>query len=144
MLLCMAGSAFAHGAARLSSPAAGSKAPLYASATGLLFLGAMSEAQRAAYFSRVSMRPITFRTATVPAQLHDTLERVKQQGYASMDRTFDNDLRCIAVPVHDQRGKLIAAVFAMVIPERTTDEGLQSTLLPALREAAHCAASRWR
>jgi IclR family pca regulon transcriptional regulator len=144
MLLCMAGSAFAHGAARLSSPAAGSKAPLYASATGLLFLSTLSDAQREAYFARVSMRPITFRTPTMPAQLSELLARVRLQGYATCDRTFDNDLRCVAVPVHDQRGRLVAAVFAMVLPERIGDDGLQETLLPALREAAQCAGTRWR
>ena len=153
MLMCQAGTAANPVAdpdrATLGDPAplragAGGRAPLYASASGQLFLANFSEAQLNAYFARVAMTPLTFRTQTLPAQLRESLPRVRAQGYAVGDRIFANDLRSIAVAVNDERGTMVAAMVSVVRTEVLSDTALHQRWLPALRQAAHDAGRVWR
>jgi IclR family pca regulon transcriptional regulator len=144
MLMCLAGTVPATVAvSRRMAPAPGNKAPLYASASGLLFLAGMTEDQLDAYFLRVSMLPFTFRTQTESKLVRESLRRVRSQGYAVCDRTFSDDLRSIAVPVHNACGALVGAIAAVVVAERLTEHELLSTLLPALVSAAREAGQRW-
>ncbi len=149
MLMCLAGTATGKSSpvntvSRHMAPGAGAKAPLYASASGLIFLSTYTGAQLDAYFDRVAMLPITFRTQTVATQVRDSVRRVREQGYAVCDRAFANDLRSIAVPVRDACGTVVAAMIAVVGAERLIDQALRSSLLPALGAAAQQAGQRWR
>jgi len=139
MLMCVAGTS-ASSVERKLAPGPGSRAPLYASASGLVFLSSFTERQLDAYFERVAMLPLTFRTQTVPEQIRESVSRVQQRGYAVCDRTFSNDLRSVAMPVHDARGSVVAAMVAVVAAERLTDQELRGALLPELGSAAAQAA----
>lgn len=136
MLVCTAGRSAAPVRFGGLKSAPGARAPLYASASGVMFLSAMSDAQRDAYFKRVALRPLTFRTPTVPAQILDSIARARQQGFADCDRTYSNDLRAVAVPVHDRRGTVVAALAAVGLPERFTDHHVHDALLPELLTAS--------
>jgi IclR family pca regulon transcriptional regulator len=135
MLMCVAGTS-AGTVGRNLAPGPGSRAPLYASASGMVFLSNFSERQLDAYFGRVAMLPLTFRTQTMPEQIRLSIGRVQQQGYSVCDRTFSNNLRSVAMPVRDARGSVVAAMVTVVQADRLTGQELRATLLPELGAAA--------
>ncbi|HEX7435814.1 MAG TPA: IclR family transcriptional regulator C-terminal domain-containing protein, partial [Caldimonas sp.] len=112
--------------------------------SGLLFLRTFTDAQLDAYFERVSMLPLTFRTLTMPEQVRESVRRVRQEGHAVCDRAFADEFRSVAVPVRDGRGTVVGAMLAVVLAARLSEEELRSTLLPALGAAAQEAGQRWR
>lgn len=142
LLMCLAGTTVASVPRRMI-PAAGGKAPLYATASGLLFLSTFTEVQLDAYFQRVSLLPITFRTLTMPDQVRESLCRVRQEGHAVCDRAFADELGSVAVAVRDCRGTVVGAMLAVVQAARLSEEKLRSTLLPVLGAAAQAASRRW-
>jgi IclR family transcriptional regulator, pca regulon regulatory protein len=142
MLMCVAGRTL-NAVSRRLAPSAGSKAPLYASASGLMFLSTYSEAQLDTYFARVAMLPFTFRTQTTPLQVRESVRRLRAQGHVVCDRTFADDLRSVAVPIHDKRGTLVAAMVAVVTVDRVNEQELRDVLLPALNTAAAQVARCW-
>ena len=157
MLTCVAGhvpvacvddAAVAAGAAGVAAPrhrvlAPGSKAPLYASASGLVFLSTFTEAQLDDYFARTALRPITVRTPALPQQVLDALRTVRAKGYATCDRTLDNGVLSVAVPVHDANGRVVASMLVGVAVQRSHDVGLQAVLVPALTAAAREVGLHW-
>jgi IclR family KDG regulon transcriptional repressor len=56
------------------------------------------------------LRAFTANTLTDPARLRKNLEQVRSQGYSVDDEEFDPGVRCIAVPVWDFRGKVVASM----------------------------------
>jgi IclR family transcriptional regulator, pca regulon regulatory protein len=143
MLMCLAGTTL-KSVERKLAPGPGSRVPLYASASGLLFLSTFTGAQLDAYFARVALLPLTYRTQTSPDQIRATLGQIRAQGFALCDRTFVNNLRSLAVPVHDARGTVVAAVVAVVDSERFVEQLPRAGLLPGLTDAATAAAKLWR
>ena len=63
------------------------------------------------------------------------LEQVRQQGYAIDDEENELGGRCMACPIRDYTGDIVAGVSITGPVGRMTDEALQS-YLPALSETA--------
>ncbi|MCP4537148.1 MAG: IclR family transcriptional regulator [Chloroflexi bacterium] len=106
---------FAHGQVlyidQVESPAAlrvnadvGHVAPLYCTALGKVLL-AFGD-----YDIPESLDSLTEHTITSVVQLERDLEETRSRGYALDDEEYDYGVRCIAVPVHDLGGKIIAAM----------------------------------
>jgi IclR family transcriptional regulator, pca regulon regulatory protein len=117
-------------------PGAGSQAPLYASSSGLLFLSYFTDPQLRAYFARVARHPYTVRTPIVIEQINAEIQKVKQQGYALVDRTFSPELVAIAVPVKDGNKIPELAIVAITRPELIAKLSQREAILQALKETA--------
>lgn len=82
----------------------GTLAPLHCTALGKVLLA----------FGNVpaspQLRPYTPRTITSPEMLQAHLEQTRRQGYAVDDEEYDFGVRCVAAPVYDFSGKMIAAI----------------------------------
>jgi DNA-binding IclR family transcriptional regulator len=57
-----------------------------------------------------AVRPCTRNTITSLETLTHELERIRQHGYAIDDREVDDGTRCVAAPVFDSTGRVIAAM----------------------------------
>jgi DNA-binding IclR family transcriptional regulator len=57
-----------------------------------------------------TLEAFTPNTITDPVTLRQHLETVRQQGYALDHEEFEPGVRCIAVPVYDLQGRVIAAM----------------------------------
>ena len=75
-------------------------------------------------------------TITTPSALRAELKKVRQRGFAVDDREHQANMRCIAVPVRDRDGRVVAALSATDAAERMTaprQEEVRALLFEAAR-----------
>ena len=82
----------------------GQLAPLHCTALGKILLAFGN------YPLPVELEGHTEKTINDLQALEKELEIVRKKGYAIDDEEFDNDVRCISVPVFDFREKLVGAI----------------------------------
>lgn len=82
----------------------GQLAPLHCTALGKVMLAFGK------YPLPTGLERHTAKTITDLPALEKELETVREKGYAIDDEEFDNDVRCISVPVFDYREKLVGAI----------------------------------
>jgi IclR family KDG regulon transcriptional repressor len=87
----------------------GGRAPSYCTSIGKVLLAWAEDA----LFDRVvhdGLRAFTPRTITSAKKLAEELQKVRNLGYAVDDAEYQEGLRCIAAPVRDHAGSIVAAV----------------------------------
>ena len=114
---------------------AGSSVPLHASASGKLFLSHMPRRSRERFLRQSPLIRHTQHTLVEPRILLEELDCIRQQGYATDNEEYLAGTCCLAVPVHNADGRVVAAL-AMHAPTPRTglDEAMQ--FLPAMQAAA--------
>ncbi len=100
----------------------GSRVPLHCSAVGKAILSSVSDKSLAKTLHQHGMPRLTVKTITSPAALRADLQRAKTAGYAIDDEEHAVGLRCIAAPVFDDTGDVVAAVSASGPMARIVDE----------------------
>lgn len=88
----------------------GLRLPLYCTAVGKVLLSDMPSEKVTALLEKEGMARITANTIDQPADLFNALARVREKGYALDDEEIQVGLRCVAAPVRDFTGKVIAAI----------------------------------
>ncbi len=88
----------------------GSRRPLHCTGLGKVFLSAMAPAKAETLLKRAGMPALTAHTITDLAALWEELARVRARGYATDREEIEEGLACLAAPVRDHRGKVVAAV----------------------------------
>lgn len=96
----------------------GSRLEAYCSGLGKVLLAALPPDQLENFILEGELIAITPHTITDKTLLLAELERVRAQGYALDDREYQSNMRCIAVPVHDADGRVVAALSATGEMER--------------------------
>jgi IclR family transcriptional regulator, pca regulon regulatory protein len=114
----------------------GTRFPAYATSMGRVLLAGMPDAA-AERLLEASARPaLTERTVTEPGALRAELGRVRAQGWALVDGELEPGLRSVAVPVHDRRGSVVAAVNVSTSATRDSVEHVVGAYLPPLLATA--------
>src|SRR5690606_15655032 len=114
---------------------AGSSVPLHASASGKLFLAHMPKRSRERFVRQSPLVRHTQKTLTEPRALAAELERIREQGYATDDEEYLAGICCLAVPVHDADGRVVAALaMHSPVPRLALAEAMQ--FLPAMQSAS--------
>lgn len=113
----------------------GSRVPLYCTAMGKLFTANLPEAQRERVVSATRFLKLTNNTIMDADRLRGELAVIREQGYAIDDEEFIVGVFCIAVPVRDARGRVIAGL-AVQGPQARLPRERVGECLPVLREAA--------
>jgi DNA-binding IclR family transcriptional regulator len=88
----------------------GAVRPAYCTAIGKALLASQADAQIDKYLARVTLRRYTANTIVERARLARELEAVRAAGYAVDNAEFNAEARCIAAPVRDFTGRVIAVV----------------------------------
>ncbi|MFJ9785239.1 IclR family transcriptional regulator C-terminal domain-containing protein [Amycolatopsis sp. NPDC101161] len=114
----------------------GTRFPAYATSMGHVLLAGLSRAELEAFFVVAKFDPLTDRTVTVPEVLRAELAKVTEQGWAMVDQELEEGLRSVAAPIHDRRGRVVAAVNLSTHASRTTAESVERDLVPPLLETA--------
>lgn len=116
-------------------PPLGSSLPFYACACGKVLMSELPIALADEIIQACDMIPLTPSTITNPEDFWKELRTVAKQGYAFDNKEAAGNSSCIAVPVRDQEGNIMAALsFSGFVGERELSELL--AYLPALRSAA--------
>lgn len=112
-----------------------SNLPFYACAGGKVLLSELPVSLVEQIINSCDMVPLTSHTITDPELFWQALRYVSTRGYAIDDRESSENGSCIAVPVRDNEGTIIASLsFSGFVGIQNTDELLE--YLPALQEAS--------
>jgi IclR family acetate operon transcriptional repressor len=110
----------------------GNRVPLHCTGCGKVLLASQHASVIASIIAETGLPKYTDTTITDPAQLQQELEMIRQQGYAIDNGEQEEGVRCLAVPVYDSKGRVIAAV-SIAGPESRLDSRHIPTLLPHLK-----------
>lgn len=115
----------------------GLRLPTYCTAVGKVLICSESEEElRKKLPEQIVKR--TSKTLTDPKAVVDHLKKVARQGYAIDDEEYEEGVRCIAAPVRDYTGNVVAAISisgpAMRMPDKKISEDLAQTVKEAGEE----------
>lgn len=91
----------------------GRRCPAHCTAVGKVLLAYAGAGQRALVAAR-PLKRYTPKTITSTAALERELEEVRRRGYATDEEEFEDGIRCVAAPVRDYRGRVVAALSVSV------------------------------
>jgi IclR family pca regulon transcriptional regulator len=114
----------------------GARLPAYPTSMGRVLLAGLPDDDLTSYLSSLQAEPLTDRTVISPDDLHATITRARADGYALVDQELEQGLRSIAAPIHNSRGRVIAALNVSAHASRSTPTSLRTEALPHLQQAA--------
>jgi DNA-binding IclR family transcriptional regulator len=139
-----------HGQVLRVSPALGTVLPLHRTALGKLLLAFCPASQRAQYLHTVETAAGTRSQEPGLRDLPQELAAIVQQGFAVSLEEWTPDVCCLAAPIRNHQGDVIAALALALLRSRVpppqrhdpfaggASTSQYPTLLPALRTAAEC------
>ena len=113
----------------------GKRAPLHCTALGKVLLAHLSPEERKKTLEGKVLPHLTENTITDQKQLEKELSKVKEQGFALDREENEKDVRCIAAPIRNYQGKVIAAI-SISSPIFRIDKNVQNNLKKALIETS--------
>lgn len=99
----------------------GSRAPLHVTAVGKLFLGEENEDAFNYYAEETGLTPYTPHTITQPERLREECAKSSRMQYAFDKEEAELGVSCVAVPVRDHSGSLVAALSVSAPTSRHED-----------------------
>jgi len=118
----------------------GSGVPAHATALGKVLLAALEPDELARRLRGRRLERLTRRTVGDRSALRSALARVHEQGFAVDDEECSLGLRCVAAPILDRRGLVVAALSISGPTQRfpqTTLSRLTEVVQAAARELSH-------
>ena len=88
----------------------GGRAPSYCTGLGKVLLAHRKPEEVREFFLKNPPRPFTDRTITNLFALERELEEIRRAGYALDRGEHESEVRCIAAPIFDMRGEVVAAI----------------------------------
>jgi DNA-binding IclR family transcriptional regulator len=100
----------------------GARAPLHVTAAGKLYLAENSRDELREYARRTGLPGLTATSITSLPALEKELDRVRRHGVAYDNEEVEQGLRCVAAPVRDDTGELVAGLSVSAPAERYNTE----------------------
>ncbi len=88
----------------------GRRAPLYSTGLGKILLAYVTEKERKRIIAHIKIQRFTKNTITSKEELEKELEQVRKKGVSFDKEENEKEVYCIAVPIKNYRGKVIAAL----------------------------------
>jgi IclR family acetate operon transcriptional repressor len=120
----------------------GTRAPMHAVSSGLVFLAHLPVVALDAYLER-ELETFTPRTLTSPDSLRERLTRIRVAGYAWVHEEFAEGLSSVAAAIADSTGSVVAAVHVHG-PAYRFPAGREQEIGQVVLEAATRASERLR
>lgn len=105
----------------------GLRAPIHCTALGKALLAFRPE-EELVRFLRRRLRRYTARTLTDPTALRKELAAIKAKGYALDNEEFELGLKCIAAPLRDYTGEVVASVGIAGAAVRLLEERMDALI----------------
>jgi len=128
-------SAHNHSGLRMASRV-GLRNPAHCSAVGKVLLSDLPDETLNDILHEKSLPKRTDNTITNPNQMREHLKSVGRQGYAIDDEENEKGIRCVAAPLYNEAGKVIAAISISGPAFRVTKKMIQETLKAEVMGAA--------
>ncbi len=100
----------------------GRVAPMHCTASGKVMLTDFTEVQIDEMIARKGLTKFTEHTITAKEQLLKELDEIRVKGFACDDEECDLGTRCIAFPIRDYTGHIVASLSVTGASGRMTDE----------------------
>lgn len=113
----------------------GRRAPSYAVAAGKVILAALPWNEVTALFTRERLRAVTPNTITSRTDLARELERVRRDGYAHTRQEATEGLCCMAAPIRDASGRVVAALDICIPTQHIDARRRRELARPLMRSA---------
>jgi IclR family pca regulon transcriptional regulator len=113
----------------------GTRLPAHCTSMGRVLLAGLPDAELETFIAGVELEAFTFRTITDRGRLRQTIDRVREDGWALVDQELELGLRSVAAPLRTG-GRTIAALNLAAAAPRVSLETLRGTMLPALLRTA--------
>ena len=119
----------------VSTQRIGNIAPMHCTGVGKLLLQNYSATQMEQMIAVKGLPRYTASTIVTPQRLMEEVEEAREKGYAFDNEECEPGVRCIAAPVRDYTGLVVAGISVSGPSTRMTDEHIFSNL-PQLLETA--------
>lgn len=113
------------GRALLSLQRIGNTVPMHCTGNGKLLLSEYTAEQLDAYIHYKGLPPFTENTITTKEELLSELEKIRANGVAFDNEECELGVRCIACPIRDYTGAIIAGISVTGPISRMTDTTIQ-------------------
>lgn len=110
----------------------GSRLPAHCTSMGRVLLAALDEEDARGRLARSDLTPRTPSSLTDSEDIMTRLSDARDQGFAIIDQEVEIGLRSIAVPIHNSRGAVIAALNTGVSAVQDHPEDLRGLYLAPL------------
>ena len=124
-----------HGGLRMASRV-GLRNPAHSSAVGKVLLAHLTEEEFRSFLEEKGLPRRTENTITDPGQLKEQMKALRAQGYAVDDEENERGIRCVAAPVHNEMGRVVAAISISGPAFRVTKKVIQESLKKEVMETA--------
>jgi IclR family KDG regulon transcriptional repressor len=114
----------------------GSRIPAHCSAVGKVLLAALPEEKLEEIVSRQGLPRRTENTIIDLGKLKEALQLVRKKGYALDREENEIGIRCVAAPIYDQCGEVIAAISISTPVSRIKTQMLKTVLKDQVTETA--------
>lgn len=111
----------------------GSRAPMYCTAVGKVLLSDMDHDQLEESVSKMDFIPKTQTTITSKEELYQEINLIKEQGYALDNSENEEGLTCIASPIFNHQGKIVASFSVSGPSNRVTMDFINNTLIEKVK-----------
>lgn len=119
----------------------GARAPIYCTGVGKALLLEHIEPEVRRIVGAGPFKPYTAKTITTLGGFLRTLQEARLRRYVIDDEEREDGVRCIATPIHDNRGKVVASISLSAPASRVPDERLEA-LGVRIRRAADAVSVR--
>lgn len=106
----------------------GSRIPMHSSSVGKILLAHLPDSKISQIIQAKGLPKRTANTITDTAELKRNLSRIRAQGYAIDNEENEMGVRCVAAPIRDMTGTVIAAMSISIPAARVTMQKLRSEL----------------
>lgn len=120
----------------------GLSAPLHATAVGKILASELTDRDLVQTLAAIEMTAFTSHTITDPAVYRTALAEVREYGWAEDAAEHEDFINCVAAPVRDALGRIMAAV-SISVPDVILGANQVRALVPYLRETASDIENDW-
>lgn len=120
----------------------GMRLSLHCTAVGKVLLSGLSEEELSRFFKEKELEKHTDNTITDKEKLREHLGEIKRCGYAVDDRENFPDIRCVAAPIRNHEGKIIAGISLSGPISRMTMSQIKQKFVPFTKETTQSISKR--
>jgi IclR family KDG regulon transcriptional repressor len=120
----------------------GNLSPAYCTGVGKVLLAYLDKEKLKTFFRSVKLKRYTPNTICHSGKLATHLKKIRQQGYAFDDAEHEPDVRCVAAPVLDRNGNVVASISIAGPVYRMDRNKMETELLPAVKTTAEKISAR--